>query len=93
MKKITLNQEQRYALADAIANSYSVCPELAQRDAKRVYAIIRNEAQFPITRNGKPAMAKLSDCDEDTASHVTRLTMRRLTRPAMAQKPITSWGE
>lgn len=88
MKKTSksLAIETKFAIADAIANTFASLVGADENVRRAVYANVLNDAKFQTTSGQVHTLA--SYCGKEDALHITRLVMRRLTSPSVYQSGI-----
>ena len=82
-----LSLETKYAVADAIASTYDSLLDASDGTRKAVYADVINNARFTTTTSGK-VRTLATYCGADDGLHITRLVIRRLTQPSVAQRTV-----
>lgn len=81
-----LSLETKYAIADAIASTYDSLLDASDGTRRAVYADVLNNARFSDASGRVHTLATY--CSADDGLHVTRLVIRRLTQPSVAQRTV-----
>ena len=81
-----LSLETKYAIADAIASTYDSLLDASDGTRRAVYADVLNNARFAAT--GGKVYTLATYCSADDGLHITRLVIRRLTQPSVAQRTV-----
>ena len=81
-----LSLETKYAVADAIASTYDSLLDASDGTRRAVYADVLNNARFSDASGRVHTLATY--CSADDGLHVTRLVIRRLTQPSVAQRTV-----
>ena len=81
-----LSLETKYAIADAIASTYDSLLDASDGTRRAVFADVLNNARFA-TASGK-VHTLATYCSADDGLHITRLVIRRLTQPSVAQRTV-----
>lgn len=81
-----LSLETKYAIADAIASTYDSLLDASDGTRRAVYASVLNNARFTAASGKVHTLATY--CSADDGLHITRLVIRRLTQPSVAQRAV-----
>ena len=81
-----LSLETKYAIADAIASTYDSLLDASDGTRRAVYADVLNNARFSDASARVHTLATY--CSADDGLHITRLVIRRLTQPSVAQRTV-----
>ena len=81
-----LSLETKYAIADAIASTYDSLLDASDGTRRAVYADVLNNARFSDAGGRVHTLATY--CSADDGLHITRLVIRRLTQPSVAQRTV-----
>ena len=81
-----LSLETKYAIADAIASTYDSLLDASDGTRRAVYADVLNNARFATAGGTVHTLATF--CSADDGLHITRLVIRRLTQPSVAQRTV-----
>ena len=81
-----LSLETKYAIADAIASTYDSLLDASDGTRRAVYADVLNNARFSDASGRVHTLATY--CSADDGLHITRLVIRRLTQPSVAQRTV-----
>ena len=80
-----LSLETKYVIADALASTYDSLVDADDNVRRAVYADVINRARFTVKGN---QYTLATFCSQDDALHITRLVIRRLTQPSVAQRTV-----
>lgn len=84
-KKLSL--QEKYDIADSLALTFDSLIDAPESTCKAVYKCLMNDAQIRIS--GKVYTLSEYCSSADDVSHITRLTMRRLTTPSVVQRIVS----
>ena len=80
-----LSTETKYRIADALASTYTSLVDADDNVRRAVYADVINRARFTVKGN---QYTLATFCSQDDGLHITRLVIRRLTQPSVAQRTV-----